>query len=195
MIAIRGVGSSIATALRLILPAGESVSTVSRAGSYPPDAERYLICQGLLRSKRSHDQTGEEREEGYAVNCWQVTDACERIFAANPRARVCVIGSESGFSGSFDDIYADAKRLLHEYIERKKLMPEQQLICIAPSIIEDAGMTARREDTDNLQRRMALNPKRRFLQSTEVAALIHHALYVDQGYLTGTVIRMNGGPA
>jgi hypothetical protein len=54
-------------------------------------------------------------------------------------------------------------------------------------------MTLRRDDTENLERRREEHPKKRFLTSLEVAKMVHHLLYVDEGYTTGTVIRMNGG--
>ena len=54
-------------------------------------------------------------------------------------------------------------------------------------------MTERRQDVENLQHRQEKHPKRRFLEAAEVARMIHFLLYVDEGYTTGVVIRMNGG--
>ncbi len=54
-------------------------------------------------------------------------------------------------------------------------------------------MSTRRKDVDNLERRRTEHPKERFVSSAEVAAMVHHVLYVDAGYTTGTVIRMHGG--
>lgn len=194
MIAIRGAGSQIAKSLVSLLPSTENIHIVHRDQDMPLDVDRYLFCSGIIRPKQRHEQTKDEIEEGIRVNLWQVIDDCERIFYSNDCARICVIGSESGFSGSFDGTYALAKRELHRYVERKRLRsPDQQLVCIAPSIIEDCGMTLRRNDHTNLMRRKAGHPKHRFLESTEVAALVYHCLYIDRGYLSGTVIRMNGG--
>jgi NAD(P)-dependent dehydrogenase (short-subunit alcohol dehydrogenase family) len=74
-----------------------------------------------------------------------------------------------------------------------KIKPQQQIVCVSPGIIEDAGMTVRREDRVNLARRRDMHPKRRFLRAIEVARMIHFLLYVDEGYTSGVVIRMNGG--
>ncbi|MFS2208487.1 hypothetical protein, partial [Variovorax sp. Varisp36] len=62
---------------------------------------------------------------------------------------------------------------------------------MAPGIIGDAGMTLRRADKHNLMARQMAHRKRRFIEAIEVARLIHFLLYVDQGYLSGIVIRMN----
>jgi NAD(P)-dependent dehydrogenase (short-subunit alcohol dehydrogenase family) len=53
-------------------------------------------------------------------------------------------------------------------------------------------MTLDRKDVENLERRREGHPKKRFLTAAEVAKLIHFLLYIDEGYTTGTVIRMNG---
>lgn len=192
MLAIRGINSAIARALPL--PRGEQKIEINRNEWPRLDADRYLFCQGLLFSKTSEDQSEEERSESYRVNALDVIASCEHVIKGNDRARICVIGSESAFSGSFDGTYAKAKVALHRYVETRQLRtPHQQLVCIAPSIIGDAGMTLRRTDTHNLERRRLSHPKKRFLSSLEVAKLVYHVLYVDDGYLTGVVIRMNGG--
>lgn len=188
MLAIRGGGSQIARELNV-----PDIVRVDRDQPMPLDADRYLFCAGLLRSKHWTAQTKAEIEEGFAVNLWQVTDDCERILSANDKARICVIGSESAYRGSYDDVYAASKRCLHEYVERRRLKPEQQLVCISPSVIEDCGQHIRREDEWRTAQRREAHPKQRFLKAEEVALLVHYVLYQDAGYLTGVVIRLNGG--
>jgi NAD(P)-dependent dehydrogenase (short-subunit alcohol dehydrogenase family) len=139
-------------------------------------------------------QTREETTTSFEANFAMVARQCDLILATNDKARICVIGSESGFSWSFDGVYAASKAAVHRYVETKRLRtPYQQLICIAPSIVGDLGMTSRRTDAANLERRKLEHPKQRFLTAAEVCQLIHFALYVDDGYLTNTVIRLNGG--
>lgn len=196
MIAIRGANSIIAQQLIAMLPDGERAEAISRGASMPVSVQRYFFCVGLLRSKSMADQSEDEIGESMAANYNQVVFECDRIFSANAVARICVMGSESGYIGSFDGAYALAKKRLHKYVETKRLQyPGQQLVCVAPSIISDAEMTLRRFDTEDLERRRMAHPKRRYLQATEVAKMVHHLLYVDRGYTTGTVIRMNGGTA
>lgn len=190
MLAVTGYNSRIVQELTPLLPEGEEVV---RIGDVIPKAERYVFCAGLLRPKHITAQSSEEIAETMHVNCFWPLKFCENIFGLQDDARICVIGSESGFSWSYDGAYAAAKAALHCYVETKKLKPGQQLVCVAPSIIEDAGMTLRREDHENLERRQAESPKKRFLRAAEVAKLVHFLLYVDEGYLSGQVIRMNGG--
>lgn len=194
MIAIRGASSIIAQQLIAMLPDGERVEAVRRGASMPVSVERYFFCVGLLRSKSMADQSAAEIAESMAANYSQVVFECDQIFSANACARICVMGSESGYSGSFDGAYALAKERLHKYVETKRLQyPAQQLVCVAPSIVLDSGMTLRRVDTDGLERRRWAHPKRRYLRAMEVAQMVRHLLYVDRGYTTGTIVRMHGG--
>jgi len=165
---------------------------INPAREFPLDASHYLFCQGLLRPKRMQDQTEAERIEGFEVNLDSIVRACDAVLATNENARICIIGSESAYKGSFDDVYAVSKMLIHSYVERRKLAPEQQIVAISPGIIEDAGMTTRRTDQDRLDFRRAMHPMGRFLKAREVAELAHHLLF-HQPYIRNTVIRMNGG--
>ncbi len=192
MLAVTGRGSNIVTELLELLPEEEVVHRTT-CGSPSRDAERHLLCAGVIRPKTLREQTAEEITETLNVNCIWPISMMDRILDANDGARICVIGSESGFTWSHDGAYAASKAALHRYVETKKLQPNQQLICIAPSIISDTGMTQARDDTENLERRKKGHPKGRFLKAVEVARLVKFLLYDDLGYITGQVIRMNGG--
>lgn len=165
----------------------------TRKGRINLQAERYLFCQGFLLPKRSDEMTIAEGDETMRANCYGITEACDRIIEANDYARICVIGSESGYRGSYNSTYAQAKAMLHHYVTQKRLRtPHQQLVAISPDIIEDSGMTRRREDIENLDRRRREHPKGRFLTALEVAKMAITLLY-HQPYISGTVIRMHGG--
>jgi len=192
MIVITGFTSSIAIAFQHVERPEKIYYCRAPDDGFPLDAGHYLFCQGLLRPKRMQDQTEEERAEGFEVNLDSIVRACDAVLAANPIARICIIGSESAYKGSFDDVYAICKMLIHSYVERKKLAPGQQIVAISPSIIEDGGMTLRRKDQDTLDFRRKMHPMGRFLQAREVAELAHHLLF-RQPYIRNTVIRMNGG--
>lgn len=193
LIAIRGINSNIAVALCKLLP-NEEKAAVPRGHDMPLNVERYLFTQGLLRAKRWEDQSQEERAESQYVNCDFITHQCERLLAQHDRARICVIGSESAYAGSYDGSYSASKRALHSYVEGAALRtPFQQLVCVAPTVIGDAGMTLARHDKERLTDRMALHPKKRWLTSMEVARVVKFLLYDASDYLTGVVIRMNGG--
>jgi NAD(P)-dependent dehydrogenase (short-subunit alcohol dehydrogenase family) len=192
VIFVRGAQSAIAqelSVLSLTYPIGRGIQM-------PDHGERYLFCAGLIRQKRIADQSEAEIAETFMVNAASVIKECDRLLSVNPRARICVIGSESAFKGSFDGAYAAAKAALHRYVETKRLnYPDQQLVCVAPTCIENTGMNRQRnaDGVAALEKRRPEHPKQRWLQPIEVARMVHYLLCVDQGYTTNTVIRMNGG--
>lgn len=191
MIVCRG-HSVIAEALGEIVP----VEYVERGAPVPMDGARYLFTQGLIHQKRVELQTFDELAETWHVNVASVMRDCEVLLENNPEARICVIGSESGFKGSFDTGYAAAKAGLHKYVETRRISyPGQQLVCVAPTCIIRSGMNLRRnaDGVAALERRRAKHPKQRWLWPTEVAQMVHFLLCIDLGYTTNTVIRMNGG--
>jgi NAD(P)-dependent dehydrogenase (short-subunit alcohol dehydrogenase family) len=190
MIIITGWRSQIASEFRDMLGLVDVRHGKPLEPDFPLNADYYLFCQGLLRPKRMQDQTETERKLGFAVNLDSIKRACDAVLAVNDSARICIIGSESAYLGSYDDCYAISKMLIHSYVENKELKPMQQIVAISPGIIEDAGMTTRRKDLKTL--RKAQHPMRRFLRAREVAELAHHLLY-HQPYIRNTVIRMHGG--
>lgn len=193
MICIRGASSPLAVAVSELLPEGEQITVVGR-GETVTRGERHLFCQGILTPRPIENQSQQEISKSFWVNAGEIIRQCDLIIENNRDARICLIGSESGFAWSYDGAYAAAKAALHKYVETKRIRwHNQQLICIAPSIIGDGGMTLRRGDGDKLVEREQRHPKKRFLTCAEVAKLIYHVLYVDEGYLSGVVIRMNGG--
>lgn len=192
MLAVTGYRSKIVEELRKLLPPEEEVVRLDDLRSVT-DCNQFVLCAGLLRPRQLFGQGDAEIAEGLEVNLIRPMLLCDQILSRNNQARIVVMGSESGFSWSYDGVYAASKAALHRYVETKKLKPDQQLVCVAPSIIEDCGMTLRREDKDNLESRRQAHPKQRFLKAVEIAKLIHFLLYVDQGYISNTVIRANGG--
>ena len=193
MLAIRGYSSTIAQSLIDTLPPWEEAAPVER-GAVNTGAERHLFCQGVLTPATITQQDKTQIADSFWANAAMTIRQCDLIFAVNTKARVCVIGSESAYSWSFDGAYAAAKAAVHRYVETKHLShSDQQLVCLAPSIISDARMTTRRGDVQNLATREASHPKGRFLTSAEVAAWVRFLLYGDGGYCSGAVIRLNGG--
>lgn len=195
MLIATGASSNIVRALKECLPHGEpirSLPLVNRSIQYTKC--RYLFCHGAIASRSIRDQSEKEIAESFFVNCARTIQLCDEIISHDKEARICIVGSESGFTWSFDGTYAASKAAIHRYVETKRLLhTQQQLVAIAPTIISDAGMTLRRTDKDRVATRAATHPKGRFLRSCEVAKLIHFLLYEDEGYISGVVIRMNGG--
>ena len=192
MIYARGADSEIVTSLEKLYP----VSPVNRGSPMPVSARRYLFCVGKLEQKNIRFQTEEETQETFWVNFTQVVKECDWLIDNNPDARICVMGSDSGFKGSFDAAYAGAKAGLHNYVENKRLRhPHQQLVCVAPSMVAGTRMNRNRceDGIKALQERLHSHPKGRMVTTLEVARLIHFLLCVDEGFTTGVTIRINGG--
>lgn len=157
-------------------------------------ADRIVLCHGTLATERFRTRSTEDVNDSLTINLLSFVRIAEIALEGNPQARICVVGSESGLKGSYDICYALAKAALHKYVEERQILhPGQQLVCVAPSTIADAGMTMRRHDQDRVQTVMASTPKGRGLTSREVAKMLHFLLFEDEGYTSNTVIAMNGG--
>lgn len=192
MIYVRGADSVIAQALKELHP----IQDVPRGQPMPLDGNLYLWCVGRILQKRESQQTEEEKRETWFINHQQVVEGCDELIDKNENARICVIGSESGFKGSYDGVYARAKMNLHWYVENKRLKhPRQQLVCVAPTCISGTRMNLQRNEDGMraLGERLKTHPKGRWLWPSEVAKLIYFLLCIDQGYITNCTIRMNGG--
>ena len=156
--------------------------------------DAYIFCAGVLYPKTILEQSEEEIKTSLDVNLLSVVKSCEHLMEKHRKARIIIIGSESGTKGSYDTTYWMCKAAIHSYIENKRLKhPEQQLVGIAPSIIEDTRMTQSRKDLEMVMYNKSKLPKGRLLQSAEVAELIYYLLFGDKGYLSNTVIDLSGG--
>lgn len=193
MIGISGRRSTIVQALLPMLPASEEV-VYDSSELMPTACERYFLCAGVLHGKPIGDLTDDELEETWGVNFADVAEFLDCVIDRNPEARIVVMGSMSAEQGSYDMAYAGAKAALHLYVREKRLRyPAQQLVCIAPTIIEDSGMTQRRQDLDRTLERGRKRRRGQWIQSLEVARLVHFLLYQDTGAISNTVIPVTGG--
>ena len=191
MILVRGADSAVACALQTLEP----ISAVPR--NHPmPEGQKYLFCVGLIRQRRITDQSTAEMADTFTVNAINVMRECDWLIERNPQARICIVGSESGFKGSFDMAYAAAKAGLHKYVETRRLKyPGQQLVCVAPTCVVNTNMNRQRnaDGVAALEARRLKHPKQRWLEPIEVARMIHFLLSDGNDYTTNCVIRMNGG--
>lgn len=153
--------------------------------------DRILLAHGTVCQKPFLARSQSDLEAEFTVDCLSVVRLCEKALEVNPNARICVIGSSSATKGSWDIVYWLAKAALHSYVRERQVRPGQQLVCVAPSGVE-CGMTLRRPE-DEIKTLVQQHPKRRLATAMEVAALIHHLLFVDDGYITNTVVEINGG--
>lgn len=182
MILVTGYSTTIMSALRKLtdetmirLPGDLGLFTAPMA---MPLADRYVYAAGLLHSKPLVRQDKHEINASLMVNFISAVRFCESALR-NPNARVCVIGSQSGVNGSYDEMYAGMKAALHCYVVNRQVEPTQSISLIVPGIIGDSGMTQRRSDYPDV---LKLRPTR---TAAEVAQLVHDALYK----WTGTTVR------
>ena len=168
--------------------------TADKIDNIPLNYDRYVITLGYLIPKKITEQTNKETLDSMAINLLFPVRIIERILEVNQKARIVVLGSESGFKGSFDTSYFLAKAALSSYIREKYIKyPTQQLVMVAPSVILDTKMTQERDDLTQVLERAKCLPKQRYLLSKEVAEMIYFLLYIDQGYINNEIINMNGG--
>ena len=162
--------------------------------SIPIDSSCYVINVGILNSLNIIDYSEEKAWESINVNCIGVIRLCEHILRNNSAARIIIIGSESGKKGSFDTLYFIAKAALNAYVKERYLnCPEQQLLIISPSTIDDGAMTRARKDQKRLEEYRLNHPKKRFLKMKELSELVSSILEMESSYLTNTEIEFNGG--
>lgn len=117
-----------------------------------PDTRYFVLAAGVLHGKRILELTGPQIVECLAVNTVNVIRLCEHLLTTRDDAAICVVGSESGWKGSFDQLYAASKAAVHSYVKSRRVTGRyQQLVAVAPPIIVDAGMTLRRPDFEQIR--------------------------------------------
>ena len=164
-----------------------------RCNTQVHDLDAYLICCGYLAGKSLSEISHAEADETWHVNFLYPAELIEVLVAKNDHVRICVIGSESGISGSFDMAYAGAKAAMHLYIQTKQLRtPAQQLFGIAPHIIADSGMTERRRDQDRVKAAASRHRAARHISAMEVAAVAADGLFGPSRFLSNAIIPLRG---
>jgi NAD(P)-dependent dehydrogenase (short-subunit alcohol dehydrogenase family) len=181
MIAVTGYRTTIVQALKGMV--NEQIFKLSAnlgqfGGEYalPEDVDRYVLAAGILRQQPLRDQSGFDVRIGLAVNLISVVRIADTILARRENARVCIIGSESGMHGSYDESYAMAKAAVHAWVSwaKTKVTPTQTITCVVPPIISDSGMTRRRHDYP-----VVLN-ERRTVTAKQVAEKVKWSLFDDE---------------
>ena len=155
---------------------------------------KIIILHSIINNKSHLKKKYNEILNQINVNLLSIIEICEIALNHNPNVKILIMGSESGLKGSFDLVYALTKSSIHKYVEERKILKKkQQLICLAPSTIMDAGITLRRRDHYNVLKSINKNPKKRGLKSKEVSKIIFTLMFKLTDYITNTVIHVNGG--
>ena len=192
MIGVTGKNSTIAQAFLERYWRDKKVCFARLPKDLSLSCSHYLLCAGVLVGKKSRQMSADEIADTFWVNYIDVVQFCDYIFSYNPKAKVCVVGSMSGIAGSYDDLYAGSKAALHLYVQTKKLeFAQQQLFAIAPTVIEDSGMTQRRRDLVGVIERGKQRRRHHWITAAEVAHMIHSCF--NNSAICNTVIQMTGG--
>ena len=156
--------------------------------------DKIFLCHSILSDKSHLLESEKEIQKQLNINLLSKIKICEISLKYNPKARIFILGSESGLKGSYDIVYGLSKSSINKYVEERKIFKkEQQLICIAPSTIMDGKMTLKRKDKKNVIKSVKNNPKRRGLYSKEISKLIYDLSFNNTDYITNIVINVNGG--
>jgi NAD(P)-dependent dehydrogenase (short-subunit alcohol dehydrogenase family) len=155
---------------------------------------KVIYSWGVLYSARLLNQTYLEACQSYVWNFLIPMKILEIFNQVDIEFQLIYISSESARKGSFDGNYAAQKAASERFIRECRLLnPMSSAVCVAPSMISDAGMTTRRQDKEAVRKAETNNPKGRLLESKEVADLIFWLIKNPSTYITNTTIDINGG--
>ena len=158
------------------------------------NSDKIVILHSKLSSKSHLKKSFKDITNQICLNLTSIIRICEIALNSNPKARIIILGSESGLKGSYDIIYALTKSSIHKYVEERKIKyKDQQLLCLAPSTISDGKMTLKRKDKKNIKKSIYINPKKRGIKSKEISIFIYKLLFEITDYVSNTTIHINGG--
>tara|TARA_B100000886_G_scaffold334302_1_gene289626 strand:+ start:5387 stop:6034 length:648 start_codon:yes stop_codon:yes gene_type:complete len=158
------------------------------------NSDKIVILHSKLSSKSHLKKSLKDITNQICLNLTSTIKICEIALNSNPKARIVILGSESGLKGSYDIIYALTKSSIHKYVEERKIKhKDQQLLCLAPSTISDGKMTLKRKDKKNVKNSININPKKRGIESKEISIFIYKLLFEITDYVSNTTIHINGG--
>jgi NAD(P)-dependent dehydrogenase (short-subunit alcohol dehydrogenase family) len=153
-----------------------------------------LYSWGILYPQRLLDQDEAKTWRSLYINCVLPARLLEKLNRSQVKFRYVYISSESAVKGSYDGTYAIGKAAMERFIREIRINNlESSCVAIAPSMIEDCGMTVRRLDRENVEKASKTHPKKRLLKSSEVAKTIQSLIFEGSDYLTNTTIHLDGG--
>ena len=154
----------------------------------------FILLHSVIIPKKHISKKENEIVDQLKINLLSILEISEMALTFNKKARIFILGSESGKKGSFDIIYGLSKTAIHQYIrERRILYPSQQIVGVSPSTIIDGRITLKRKDKNNVKKSILKNPKKRGIQSFEISKLLYSLIYHNTDYISNTVIDVDGG--
>ena len=153
-----------------------------------------ILLHSIIIPKHHLNKSSNEKIKQIKINLLSTIEIAEIALKYNKKAKIFIMGSESGKKGSYDIVYALTKAALHKYIkERRILFPNQQLLGLAPSTIIDGKITIKRKDKKNVKKSIRSNPKKRGIYSYEISKFIYSLIFFNTDYISNTVIDIDGG--
>ncbi len=172
----------------------ENLEKISKYKSIIKTCDVIILLHSLIIPKQHLKKSFKDKIKQIKINLLSSIEISEIALKHNKKAKIFIMGSESGRKGSFDIIYALNKAALHKYVEERQIFhPKQQLVGIAPSTIIDGKITIKRKDKKNVIRSIQLNPKKRPIFSFEISNFIYSLIFYNTDYISNTVINIDGG--
>lgn len=154
----------------------------------------FINFAGVMVSKCLTEASADDIMRTMSVNLVSPMVAISQLSDNFTENSVCLlIGSQSAFKGSYDDLYATSKAGIHGLVGTvaPKLAPKTRIIDLAPGITINTRMTENRA-ADDLEPARQRIPMKRFLQPEEVAKVCYHLISDDFSYMTGNTVDLNG---
>ena len=172
----------------------ENITNINKLKKKIINSDVIVLLHSIIIPKQHLKKNLNEKIKQLKVNFLSILEIVEIALKYNKKARIFILGSESGKKGSYDIMYALTKNALHKYIEERQILfPNQQLVGIAPSTIVDGQITLNRKDKRNVKKSISINPKKRGILSSEISKLIYSLIYFNTDYISNTVIDVDGG--
>jgi len=136
-------------------------------------------------------------EELMQLNFWAMTrlvSACLRPMMRAKEGRIVGIGSVTASHGvNGNAIYAATKGAMHSYIKTLAVEVARRGICanfVAPGFVDTRLLKPYEEQRGEVERNI---PLQRYARPEEIAGLVAYLLSAQAGYITGSVIPIDGG--
>ena len=159
------------------------------------DIDIFMHCAGIMLAKSLPESSYDDIQKMMQVNLSAPLYLISKIIPKlSKRALIIVLGSQSAYKGSYDDLYAITKAGIHGLVGTlsPKLAPHHRIINVAPGITTGTRMTDLRTETD-LETARDRVPLKRLAHSDEIAKICYSLAGHEFDYMTGNTIDINGG--
>ena len=92
--------------------------------------DKIFLCHSILSNKKHLLKSEDEIYNQLKINLLSKIKICEISLKYNPKARIFIIGSESGLKGSYDIIYGLSKSSINKYVEERKILSKSSSMIV-----------------------------------------------------------------